>query len=165
MDIGSRRFLAHHPDWVSRFETNAEPTCLDDSFLRFFGHKRHKQFSFIVRCPEYQHCTVFFKMYFKFWWIALGQSCNILESYRGKRFPENPNVLRVTYNLTEPIYFRNISTEQSFEIYSPATKLCYVHDLYDGQPMNPQEPLVLVDSLDCVSKAERLTFCFNYYGS
>jgi hypothetical protein len=164
MDRGSRHFLAQNPDWVSRFETTAEPTSLTASQLQFFGYRRYHKVMFLVRCPEYKDCTVFFKLYFKSWWIALGQTCNILDSFNGKTIPGSRTILKLTYNLSEPIFYHHISDEPMFEIYSPSTKFCYEHDLFDGQPMNSVEGFVPDTSVNCASKAERLTFCFRLVG-
>jgi hypothetical protein len=164
MDRGSRNFLAQNPDWVSKFETTAEPTTLTASQLQFFGHRRYRQVIFVVRCQEYQACTVFFDLYFKPWWIALGQTCNILESFNGKSVPGSRTILKLTYNLSEPIFFHHISDEPLFKIYSPPTKYCFEHDLFDGQPMNLVEGFVHDTSVNCASKAERLTFEFRLVG-
>ncbi len=166
MDMESFHFLTQNSsDWVSRFATTALPTDLTDQQLRELGFRSHREVKFLVKCPDYPNCTVFLKLYSEAQWITLGQSADILESYNGRNYLGLPTVMLLTYKLKEPIFYARLSREPTFDMYSPSNKYCTVHDLYNGQPMTPDEEFFVHDlSVDCCSTAEHIIFCFTLLG-
>jgi len=166
MDMESIHIMTQsRPDWVSRFLATALPSDLTDRQLRELGFRSYYEVRFLVSCPDYPNCTVFLKTYSEAWWIALGQSADILESYEGRPYNGSKTVMLMTYKLKEPIFYARISREPTFDMISPACNLCLAHDLMDGQPhYSHDENFVYDPNVRCFSSARIVKFCFTLLG-